>query len=200
VGIDNEGIGRDDLALIQRAVSGDPEARECLALRSRSTVLRWCTSLLRNPDAAEDATQEVLLRMWQHLDALAEAWKFRSWLYCLTLNVVRARSREPNWSALDHDPLSQESSPTTEAIDSARTELAEMFLQLPEAEREILNLRYGLGLSGEEIAEKVGIAQGAARVRLHRALRHLRSLAAKLREGSGNKSGSEGISGDGDGG
>ena len=138
--------------------------------------------------------------MWQHIDSLAEAWRFRSWLYCVTLNVVRARSREPNWSALDFDPLSPEKSAAAEAIETARSELAEMLLLLPEAERKILDLRYGLGLSGEEIAERTGIAHGAARVRLHRALRHLRCLAVKLHEEPGNKSGPEGIPGDGDGG
>lgn len=194
MGIDDEGIGRDDLGLIERAVSGDPEARECLALKARARILHWCTSLVHNHDAAEDATQDALMRMWLHLSGVSDPATFWAWLYSVTLNVVRARSHEPGWNALDFEPASPEA---LDAVEGARTELLGMVQNLSESERELLNLRYGLGLSGKEIALKAGVAPGTARVRLHRALKRLRGLMKRADENAGNKSGPERISGDG---
>ncbi len=56
--------------------------------------------------------------------------------------------------------------------------MAQLLLELPANQREILNLRIGAGLSAEETAEALSTTPGAVRVAQHRALAKLRSLLA----------------------
>ena len=82
------------------ASDSQPARASELYRRFAPLIYARCRRLLRDPAAAEDATQEVFVRVWRHIadapdDRAALKWMYRiSTNYCL--NVMRDRTRRPN--------------------------------------------------------------------------------------------------------
>src|SRR5215204_3184745 len=68
---------RTDLVL--RARSGDPEAFETLIRAAGDHLLAVARKILRDPDAAEDALQQAVIRAWRRLPQLRDPDKFDGW-------------------------------------------------------------------------------------------------------------------------
>src|SRR6188508_1532532 len=77
--------------LVQRAMAGDHEAFSELARRSIDRLYAVARLILRDPERAEDATQEALVAAWRDLSALRDPDRFEAWLRQL---LVRACYRE----------------------------------------------------------------------------------------------------------
>lgn len=80
---------------------------EAFTLHHRA-VFRTARALLRDSALAEDATQEVFLRLYRNLDSIPNHELLRSWLVRVTLNVARNTLRTQNRSiaretAYQHD-------------------------------------------------------------------------------------------------
>jgi RNA polymerase sigma-70 factor (ECF subfamily) len=138
-------------------------------------LFRYAAWLSRDPDVAEVVVQESLLRAWKSLDGLREDDAARQWL----LTIVRrenARYFDGRGSAaLDIDDLSpaQESMITT-ADDPDLLDLRRAIFRLEPDYREPLVLQVLMGHTCREIAEIMGLKQGAVLTRLHRARNKLR--------------------------
>ncbi len=80
------------------------EFDEAFTLHHR-TVFRTARSVVRDPGLAEDVTQEVFLRLYNHMDSIADAEMLRPWLIRVALNVarntlrgnIRANTRDENY-------------------------------------------------------------------------------------------------------
>ncbi len=80
------------------------EFDEAFTLHHR-TVFRTARSVVRDPGLAEDVTQEVFLRLYNHLDSISDEEMLRPWLIRVALNVarntirgnIRANTREENY-------------------------------------------------------------------------------------------------------
>jgi len=81
----------------------DPTAR--LLEHHRDAILRVCRRVLRHPQDAEDACQEVLLEIARQVDAIEEPERFAGWLYRTALHTAldvkrkrgRQRARDAAW-------------------------------------------------------------------------------------------------------
>ena len=79
---------------------------QVLSQRHCDEIYRFALGLLGNPADAEDATQEALLRLWNHLPRL-NLFNIRGWLfqttrnYCLDQIRRRSRAASPNSAAAD---------------------------------------------------------------------------------------------------
>lgn len=125
--------------------------------------------LLGSREEAEDAVQDLFVKLWQVRERLAAVQDPRSWTYILLRNLcidrLRARKgihEEPLPSELSLEPEPESDLPeriarTQRAIDS-----------LPGKDRELLHLRLLEGLSYEEIARRKGLSEVALRVAFHR--------------------------------
>ena len=125
-------------------------------------------------DAAEDAVQEALFRLWQEVRKGVDiieprAWAFRT-LYRIAMDEHRVRRRAGDivaqlstrlWKALDPD-IAQ------------RISIWTLVDQLPTRQRQVLYLRYKADLSFDQIAATLGITASAARA-------HATFAAARLR-------------------
>jgi len=141
----------------------------------RPDLLRFAWWLGRDRVLAEDVVQESLLRAWKSFDSLEDEGKARSWL----LTIVRrelARSFEKKRPELaDVDALvAAESDVLTGAGDERVEEMRNAIFRLNEEYREPLVLQVLLGYSTREIAELMGMQQGAVLTRLFRARAKLR--------------------------
>src|SRR5262245_7379745 len=73
--------------VLERAAAGDVSAFEQLMLRTERSVMLTARRFLGNPADAEEATQEVFLRVFKYLRRFDRSKPFEPWLYRLTINV-----------------------------------------------------------------------------------------------------------------
>ena len=161
-------------------------------------ALRMCGS----PQDAEEITQDAFMRAYRALRTYpAErvcALALRPWLYQITLNVYRNRTRTrsgrlpsvPLDSSEDGAPLEIESDAGERPdVAAERTELrdtlARALLRLPAHFRAAVILRHVEGLSYQEIAELLGPPAGTVKAHVHRGAKLLREALAATPELAG---------------
>lgn len=172
---------RDDESLLRAyARSGDEAAFRELARRYGGLVYGACLRDLRRPELAEDAAQAVFLDLARKAGRIRIKTSLVPWLYTAarlaSRNVLRADRRRPTVPIDETVPAPEVSSDDAlfQALDA-----------LGAPEREAVILRFVQGLSLAEVGQAQGVSEDAARMRIQRALRRLRteyvpSLAAPL--------------------
>ena len=138
-------------------------------------MYRYAAWLSRDRAVAEDVVQESLLRAWKSLDALRDAAAAKHWL----LTIVRRENarffERRRLETVDVDNLT----PSQEALladqpDHELDDVRAAIYRLEDDYREPLVLQVLMGYSTNEIAELMGLKQGAVLTRLHRARLKLR--------------------------
>lgn len=171
----------DDGLLIERYKVGDMEAFASLARKYEGQLYRQALRMLGNHDDAQDAVQEVLVRLMRALPSYEAKAKFSTWLFQVTANtcvdLLRRRQHRVTTVALDPDlPISDENSdPDNKCEKGFREHLLNQALGLlPESQRLLLELRDRQELSNDQVADMLGIDVGTLKSRLHRARQALR--------------------------
>ena len=134
------------------------------------TVYRYLFSLVRDPDLAEELTQETFYQAIRSIDRFDGSCKITTWLCAIAKNVLRThRRKHPPTEAIEDQPL-QTPSAEAEAISAdAKLSLMRRLHALPEPYREIIYLRSLGNLSFREIGELLGRSENWARVTFYRA-------------------------------
>jgi RNA polymerase sigma-70 factor (ECF subfamily) len=164
---------------------------QALSHRHRDEIFRYALGLLGNQADAEDATQEALLRLWNHLPRI-NLFNIRAWLYRATRNYcldqIRRRSHAASAQIVETDPNKfLEQCPDDFAIDpsfaadsSFRLEIAQLALEkLPETARSVFLLYEVNGLRYREIADTLGMPVNTVKVTLLRARQKISTLIHK---------------------
>jgi len=152
--------------------------------RYASRVFGRCFQLVRDRAEADDLLQEAFLRVLRYRASFRATARFSSWLYQITTNVcfdhLEARKRDSSIARELARDLEEnvgfdepDSDPRIELLRSALERLA------PEP-RELLTLVRLQGYGYAQLAERYGASEGAIRVRVHRALKELKSIAQAL--------------------
>jgi RNA polymerase sigma factor (sigma-70 family) len=137
-------------------------------------------------DIALEIFSGVAVEALGHADRFDESRQVRAWLLGIAANLVkrkqhevfRRRQREPSASELEDDGeffdriADCRTNPLEELVDRGQVEA--ILALVSEEERRVLKLVIFEGMSPAELARALHIQPGAARVRLHRALKHLR--------------------------
>lgn len=128
---------------------------------------------------AEEIVQEAIAQAFAKVDAYDTARPAVNWLLGFAINVIRQTQRDQGRTAarIDTTPLEQ----LEDLVDLMHDLAAQELLSLVSApDQQILRLAIIDGLSGRELAAELGISEGTARVRLHRAKQQLRQAYAQL--------------------
>jgi RNA polymerase sigma-70 factor (ECF subfamily) len=142
-------------------------------------MYRYAAWLSRDRAVADDVLQEALLRAWKSLDALREDGSAKQWL----LTIVRRENARyfdrKRLETVDIDDLA----PSQAALlattqDDELDDMRRAIYELEDDYREPLVLQVLMGLSTKEIAEQMGLKQGAVLTRLHRARTRLKEKMA----------------------
>jgi RNA polymerase sigma-70 factor (ECF subfamily) len=161
--------GADDL--VARARTGDAEAFAGLVAEHGPDVLRLCMLITTEPSLAEDAAQNTWHRAWQRLDTVRDTGSLRPWLLRVAANEAKqVLRRNRRHAAQTFDAVHGLGS--TDAYQDVG--LGDALRALKPADRELLALRYVLGLSSEEIGRHVGLSAEGVRSRLKRIRDRLR--------------------------
>jgi RNA polymerase sigma-70 factor (ECF subfamily) len=147
----------------------------------RQRILGLCRLMLRENEEAEDVTQEVFIRAFEHLRTGEPPAVMEAWLVRVAVNACRDRQRSGWWKYLRrHADLDEIVPPATrssetEAIARERdTRIWRQLQALKPQQRNVFVLRYIEGWSTAEVAESLGLTEGSVKTHLFRAVRHLR--------------------------
>jgi RNA polymerase sigma-70 factor (ECF subfamily) len=168
--------------LVLRCQAGDAAAFAELVERYQPRLRYYLRKMLRDPQDADDALQEVWFDAFRALPRLADAGALRAWLYRIARDraVRQLRRRRPPRQGLEElDPIDER----TEAEDFAEDDAQRIHAaldELAEEHREVLVLRYVETMTYEEIARVVGRQVGTIRSRLHYAKHALRNALERM--------------------
>ena len=144
-----------------------------------AVAFRLAFAMLRHRDDAEDAVQEAAAQAWRKRNTFRPGAELRPWFLAIVANECRMAIRRTRRAA---PAATVEPQASEEEAAALRGALA----KLDDASRLVLVLRYYLDLPYAEVGRTLGISSGAARVRVHRALRKLRP-AFEVEEESGDE-------------
>lgn len=176
---------REDHTLVRAARDGDRSAFGLLYDRY-ARVVHGILLCRVPPREVDDLVQEVFLLALRQLHSLRDVSRFGAWLGAITRNRANDYYRKAS-------PVQQATEPGAEEQAEARgndhvvEQEAAMVLAvlqtLPETYREPLMLRLVEGMTGPEIAARVGLTHGSVRVNLHRGMHMLREKLAEKAQG-----------------
>lgn len=172
----------NEQSLIRRAKQGDTDAFESLVNRHAQYVFNLALRVVKNPEEAEDMTQEAFLKAWRGLSNFREESKFNTWLYRIVTNVCynRMPKVKRELAALPIDEFAQDLSDSQAPVDLAylSTELGatihQAIAELPESYSLLISLRHLQGMNYNEIAEVTGMPLGTVKTGIFRARKLLR--------------------------
>ncbi len=171
-----------DVELVERAQAGDVEAYGELVRRYERRVAPVLARLLDDARDVEEATQDVFVQAWRHLDRFRGDAVVFTWLYRIAVNeaLMRRRRHRPALTELDERTPA---APTSEHAGDLRTFLLLQLQALPFELRAPLVLRDHEGLSNQEVAEALGLSLAATKSRIHRARMQLRAALQEWERG-----------------
>ncbi|MGE0785547.1 MAG: sigma-70 family RNA polymerase sigma factor [Sandaracinaceae bacterium] len=173
----------DDVELVIALARGDRDALASLYDRHSGALFGLGIKLLRDRGEAQELLHDVFLEAWKRAgDYDPSRGSVKTWLMlrmrsrCLDRIKSAGRART---SAVGTD-LSRyagsEAASAATAVDAGRVYAA--LTELPNEQRQVLELGYFAGLSCSEMADELDIPIGTVKSRLHAAMKRLRSTFA----------------------
>lgn len=194
-----DNMGWDLSKLVERAKAGDVSAFDELVRKTYKSTYKLALKLTGNVDDAFDVLQETYLRAFGSLKKFRADSSFPTWLYRITSNCAStliAAGKSRSYDQLDGQnelaDTSEESNLEEMAAKSVdRDGLRAALSSLPKRLQAVVLLRDVYGFAHKEIADRLGITEAAAKVRLHRGRLKLKEELLKAQKGRGYDSESE---------
>jgi RNA polymerase sigma-70 factor, ECF subfamily len=178
---------------MQRVQQGELACFDALVARYRPALVRVAAGALGDAALAEDVVQETFLAVFAARHTFNPAFRFRTWLWTILLNLCRRQrarlGRHPqlvtqstlqggHGTVID-EPATLETglAAVLKQEESARLHL--LLNQLPDVQADAIRLRFFAGLTYDEIAQATGVSLGGAKLRVRSGLT---ALAERLAE------------------
>src|ERR1041384_7422605 len=180
-----------DQELMRIVQAGDFSPASEIYDRYSARIYNFTYRFLRNSEAAEDATQEVFVKMLKHANQFNGEAKLSTWLFSIAANWCRDYLRKGDNKPKDSDDVLVMLPAAATDSPHHRLEQRENQLRIQKAlemltpdQREAILLSRYQGLSYAEIAQISGCSQGAVKTRVFRAMETLKkALVVDLRGG-----------------
>jgi len=167
--------------IIEAAQQGDQAAFGELYDHYLTKVYRRVCALVPETDV-EDVTQEVFISVARSIGGFRGRSSFSTWIYRITKRRVadyyRKRERQVEQVELEKASQTPSENPLGNTADALL--LQQALRALPESHREIILLRLADGLPFQEVAERLGIKLGAAKLRFYRAIEACKGKIAEF--------------------
>lgn len=177
------GLGRmlSDERLARRAVDGDERAFAAIYRRYHQDLYRFCLAIVGNPQDAQDALQNTMVKVLRALPGEERSLELKPWLYRIAHNesIELLRRRRKGTEALDSElagrgPALAEEAELRERLRHLISDLDE----LPERQRGALVMRELGGLDFDGIGAALGTSGAVARQTVYEARLGLREMDA----------------------
>lgn len=179
-----------DEQLVRAYVDGNNAAFDTLLRRHQSKLFSYILRIVKNRDIADDIFQETFVKIIMTLKQgrYAESGKFGAWLTRIAHNLIidhfRQEKSENSISTDDEEvnllnrrDLCDENIEDLMVNDQIRTDVRRIIEALPEAQREVLMMRYYSDMSFKEIADATGVSINTALGRMRYAIMNMRRIA-----------------------
>jgi len=175
---DSDKLLAEEHRLIRSAQQGDRPAFARLAEAYYDRLYRWLYRLSHDRHAAEDLTQETLLKAFAGLEKFRAGSNFRAWLFRIAhnnfINQRRAAARQRE--NLPEDLAAGGAGPADQTVQNEeKALLAQAVTRLPEEFRAAFLLRVEEGLSFRQVASILELTEETARWRVFKARQKLLS-------------------------
>ena len=181
-----------DEMLVKAYAQGNNEAFDALLKRHQDRVFNYILRIIRNEDLANDIFQETFVKAILTIKQgrYTENGKFPAWITRIAHNLIidyyRQGKSENVQSAdmedidiLNRKDLCEATIEDLIISDQIIADVQYLIQELPELQREVLNMRYYQNMSFKEIAEKTGVSINTALGRMRYAIINLRRIAAE---------------------
>lgn len=184
----------DEKVLVERAQSGDLDAFEQIVQAYQTKVYNIALSITGNHHDADDAAQDVFVKVYRSIGAFSFHAQFSTWLYRVATNVCldylrrRKRAGTVTLDADDEDaPQMQvaDDAPTPELVMEEKETVRlvrQAISKLSDEHKKVIVLRDLSGLSYDEIAAIEQCSVGTVKSRINRARQNLKKLLEENRE------------------
>jgi RNA polymerase sigma-70 factor, ECF subfamily len=171
--------------VVEAAQAGDLEALASLYDTHINQVYRYALARLGNVHDAEDVAEEIFLKMLNGLPKYqVRKVPFAAWLMRIAHNEVisfaRRNVRRANDTDLPEEIVDRGSNDPAEQAERtlALEDLRKAVALLPEAQREVITLRFAAGLSVADTARALGKQENNVKVLQHKGMQRLQTLMA----------------------
>jgi RNA polymerase sigma factor (sigma-70 family) len=178
-----------DDALLAGLATGDPDAAAAFLQRFQRRVFGLAVTIVGDPRAAEDISQEAFVRAWRHAGAYdSRRGTVATWLLTITRNLAIDAVRVRRPVVIDPDSILalnlSDGGRLPDELAALRDDadrLSAAMTQLPVEQRRALVMAGLLGHTAREVSEAEGIPLGTAKTRIRTALLRLRSALTEER-------------------
>jgi RNA polymerase sigma-70 factor (ECF subfamily) len=182
-----------DAALVERYLRGDVAAFEDLMRAHEDRVFAICLRLLRDREAALDATQETFVTVFRKADRFAGKSAFSTWLYRVAVNTCYDQARRNRRHVADalpegNDPADLSAGDQYTSVE-LRPDLETALAGLPDEFRAAVVLADVEGLALQTVAEALGVPVGTVKSRVFRGRRLLAAALGNLQDPADTPSG-----------
>ncbi len=175
---------QEDRELVAAAKRGEARAFEVLLKKYRKSVYYMLLKMVKNPDDAEDLTQEAFAKAFNSIEKFDSKFAFSTWLFRIATNncidfirkkrvqtvSIDSPMETDDGSAMRIDVRDDDLDPNESLLKEQRKRYLGMAIdRLPEKYRELVDLRYFKELSYEEVANELNIPLGTVKAQLFRA-------------------------------
>jgi RNA polymerase sigma-70 factor (ECF subfamily) len=178
-------MSQQDWMLMHRVSTGDEEAVAELYDRFGSLVFKVARQLLPTRAEADDAVQEIFVRLWQTADRYdPRRAKLVTWVMLIArrhlIDRLRRSAVRPSSTTLENDPAGPrgQAMPEEPVQQSERSDLLQARIaELPDLQRTVIERAYLQGFTLREVSEQLGAPLGTIKSALSRGLSRLRDRA-----------------------
>lgn len=156
-------------AAIDAAKQGDKQAFKVLYQQFVGRVYAICLRLLANRQKAEEASQDIFLKVWQQLPSFRGDSSFATWLHSIATRTAIDIWRQEKYLRLTDSSDELELAEQTVACHSLQAPLEHAIVRLPHQARAVFVLFAIEGYGHREIASMLAIAEGTSKAQYHRA-------------------------------
>ncbi len=182
------GEALNERLLVDTAKSGDEKALTELYLLYFPRVYRYILARTGNTYDAEDLAEEVFMRVLEALERFQ--WReapFSAWLFRIAHNAVISQRRKDTARGRPGqlvDGIPVDTAGPEELVEHrlVLNEVMQAAQKLPEAQRQVIALRFGAGLSVAETARAMNKGEGNVKVIQHKAIAKLREMMGQPRK------------------
>jgi RNA polymerase sigma-70 factor (ECF subfamily) len=179
-----------DEALVAEYAAGNNSAFDTLLKRHQTRVFSYIYSLVRDNDAANDIFQETFIKAITVIKQgrYNESGRFGGWLSRISHNLIIDYFRQNKVDAtvsadnndgiiLNRKELSEGTVEDELVADQISADVRRLVDALPQAQKEVLEMRYYRDMSFKEIADATGVSINTALGRMRYAILNMRRMA-----------------------
>lgn len=178
----------DDVGLLRAIAERDQDAFFVLYQSYCNLVFSLALRVVHSQPLAEEVTQDVFLKIWQRPDRWDPTLgQFSSWLLTITRNAAidRLRKEQRHWHSSQMENETQRPQTQTGAISDdplwfEGQVLMQLLNDLPDEQRELLELAFYQGYTHSELADGLQLPLGTVKTRLRSGLQKLRVAWERL--------------------